>query len=59
MIRNTILGLTAAAAILTATLAPASAGYYGYSSYGYSSYRSYDDCYTPKYSYGYHRSYGY
>lgn len=58
MIRNTILGFTAAAAILTATLAPASAGY-GYSSYGYSSYRSYDDCYTPKYSYGYYRSYGY
>jgi hypothetical protein len=59
MIRNTILGFTAAAAILTATLAPASAGYYGHSSYGYSSYRSYDDCYTPKYSYGYYRSYGY
>ena len=61
MIRNTILGLTAAAAILTATLAPtaASAGYYGHASYGYSSYRSYDDCYTPKYSHGYYRSYGY
>jgi hypothetical protein len=61
MIRKTILGLSAAAAILTAALAPspASAGYYGYSSYGYSSYRSYDDCYTPKYSYGYYRSYGY
>ena len=62
MIRNTILGLTAAAAILTGALAPttASAGYgYGYSSYGYSSYRSYDDCYTPKNSYGYHSSYGY
>jgi hypothetical protein len=59
MIRNAVLGFTAAAAILTATLAPASAGHYGQASYGYASYRSYDDCYTPKYSYGYYRSYSY
>jgi hypothetical protein len=51
MIRNTILGLTAAAALTVAALSPASAGYYG--GYGYKSYH-----YTPSYSYGY-KSYGY
>ena len=51
-IRNTALGLTAAAALAVAALAPttASAGYYG--GYGYSSYH-----YAPSYSYGH--SYGY
>jgi hypothetical protein len=52
MIRNTILGLAAGAALVTVALAPtaASAGYYG--GYGYKSY------YKPYYghSYGY-RSY--
>jgi hypothetical protein len=50
MIRNTVLGLTAAAALTVAALAPttASAGHYG--GYGYKSY-------APSYSYGY--SYGY
>jgi hypothetical protein len=51
MIRNTILGLTAAAALSVAALSPASAGYYG--GYGYKSY-------YPSYSYGYsYKSYGY
>ena len=49
MIRNTILGLAAGAALVTAALAPttASAGYYGYG------YRSY---YKPYYGYGYFAS---
>jgi hypothetical protein len=51
MIRNTVLGLTAAAALTVAALSPASAGYYGHG-YGYKSYH-----YTPSYSYGH--SYGY
>ena len=63
MIRNTILGLTAAAALTVAALAPttASAGYYGHG-YGYKSYH-----YAPSYSYGHsyrshdygYKSYGY
>ncbi len=46
MIRKTILGLAAGAALITAALAPtaASAGYYGY---GYKSY------YKPYYGYSY------
>jgi hypothetical protein len=53
MIRNTVLGLTAAVALTVAALAPttASAGYYGHG-YGYKSYH-----YAPTYSYGH--SYGY
>jgi hypothetical protein len=53
MIRNTILGLVAGAALITSAIAPASAGYYGHG-YGYKSY------YKPYYghSYGY-KSYGY
>jgi hypothetical protein len=52
MIRNTILGLVAGVALITAAVAPASAHYYG--GYGYKSY------YKPYYghSYGY-KSYGY
>lgn len=52
MIRNTILGLAAGAALVTVALAPtaASAGYYG--GYGYKSY------YKPYYGYSYgYRSY--
>jgi hypothetical protein len=45
MIRNTILGLVAGAALITSAIAPASAGYYG--GYGYRSY------YKPSYSYSY------
>jgi hypothetical protein len=53
MIRNTVLGLVAAAALITTAIAPttASAGYYGHG-YGYKSYH-----YAPTYSYGH--SYGY
>jgi hypothetical protein len=51
MIRNTVLGLTAAAALTVAALSPASAGYYGHG-YGYKSHH-----YAPTYSYGH--SYGY
>ena len=52
MIRNTILGLAAGAALVTAALAPttASAGYYGYG-YGYRSY------YKPYYGYYYYKPY--
>ena len=56
MIRNTVLGLVAAAALVTASIAPASAGYYGHG-YGYKSYH-----YAPSYSYGHsygYKSYGY
>jgi len=65
MIRTTVLGLAAGAALVTAALAPtaASAHYYGYGkSYGHSyGYRSY---YKPHYnyyqpSYGYYKSYRY
>ena len=53
MIRKTILGLVAGAALITAAVAPASAGYYGHG-YGYSSY------YKPYYGYSYgYKSYGY
>jgi hypothetical protein len=62
MIRKTVLGLAAGAALVTAALAPtaASASYYGY---GYRSYYkpySYEYCYNcyKSYSYGY-KSYGY
>lgn len=50
MIRKTILGLVAGAALVTAALAPtaASAGYYGY---GYKSY------YKPYYGYSYKHDY--
>jgi hypothetical protein len=59
MFRKTILGLVAAAALLTTAVAPASAHYYGgygYKSYGYG-YKSYGYSYYKPY-YGY-RSYNY
>lgn len=54
MLRKTILGLAAGAALVTAAFAPtaASAGYYGYG-YGYG-YRSY---YKPYYGYNYYKPY--
>jgi hypothetical protein len=52
MIRNTVLGLTAAAALVTAALAPTTASAHYYGGYGYKSYH-----YAPSYSYGH--SYGY
>ncbi len=71
MIRNTVLGLVAAAALITTAIAPttASAGYYGHG-YGYKSYNyapSYSYSYAPSYSYGHsyrshdygYKSYGY
>ncbi len=60
MFRKTLLGLAAAAALITTAVAPASAGYYGgygYKSYGYGyGYKSYGYSYKPYYGY---RSYGY
>ena len=64
MIRKTILGLAAGAALVTAALAPtaASAHYYGYKNYGYS--YGYNSYYKPNYyysykPYGYYKSYRY
>ncbi len=51
MIRNTILGLTAAAALAITALAPTTASAHYYGGYGYKSH------YAPSYSYGH--SYGY
>jgi|EndMetStandDraft_5_1072996.scaffolds.fasta_scaffold2129649_1 hypothetical protein len=64
MIRKTVLGLVAGAALVTAAIAPTAASAHYYGGYGYNSYH-----YTPSYSYGYksyghsygygHKSYGY
>jgi hypothetical protein len=62
MIRKTILGFAAAAALVTTALAPtaASAGYYGHG-YGYKSYYKpyYGHSYRHSYSYGHSYNYGY
>ena len=61
MLRKTILGLAAGAALVTAAFAPtaASAGYYGYG-YGYRSYyKPYYGYYYAKPYYGYRSYYRY